>query len=197
MSRAPLHREAIVAAAIRLFRRQGYAATGLAQIVAESGAPKGSVYHYFPGGKAEIGAAAVAAAGERVRLTLAELLAEAPGPGDALRRYGERVAGWMAASGFRDGGPIATTLLEMAPGDAGITAAGAAAFAGWADTLATALRARRVPAARAAALATLAVSAIDGALLQARVRVDAAPVRDTLDEVARAFDDAIAQAPPD
>jgi len=45
------HKENLVRTAMRLFRRQGYASTGLQQILAESGAPRGSLYHYFPGGK--------------------------------------------------------------------------------------------------------------------------------------------------
>ena len=44
MAQAPRHRDAIVQTAARLFRQQGFAATGLNQIVEESGAPKGSLY---------------------------------------------------------------------------------------------------------------------------------------------------------
>jgi AcrR family transcriptional regulator len=55
----PKHRQPIVNAAVTLFRRQGYSATGLNDIVDESGAPKGSLYHYFPAGKASIAVAAV------------------------------------------------------------------------------------------------------------------------------------------
>ena len=67
-------RDQIIDTASALLERQGYAATGLNQIVRESGAPKGSLYHYFPGGKDEIaveslqqGAQAVA---ERIREAL-------------------------------------------------------------------------------------------------------------------------------
>ena len=73
MAAAAKHREALLAASVRLFRQKGYAATGLAEILAESGAPKGSLYHYFPGGKAEIGAEAVKLAGKTVTRTLKEL----------------------------------------------------------------------------------------------------------------------------
>jgi hypothetical protein len=51
MANAAKHKDALVCTAMRLFRRQGYASTGLQQILSESGAPKGSLYHYFPGGK--------------------------------------------------------------------------------------------------------------------------------------------------
>ena len=65
MANAARHREALVRTAMRLFRRQGFSGTGLQEILAESGAPKGSLYHYFPGGKEAIGAAARSATGTR------------------------------------------------------------------------------------------------------------------------------------
>ena len=53
------HLEKLIGASIALFRRQGYAATGLAEILANSGAPKGSLYHYFPDGKEGMAEAAI------------------------------------------------------------------------------------------------------------------------------------------
>ena len=64
-------RDRILDATIRLLRRQGYTATGIKQIVAEGDAPLGSVYHYVPGGKEQIGAEALARTGERIRRTIA------------------------------------------------------------------------------------------------------------------------------
>jgi TetR/AcrR family transcriptional repressor of lmrAB and yxaGH operons len=69
----PKHRQPIVNAAVTLFRQQGYAGTGLNDIVDASGAPKGSLYHYFPAGKATIAVAAVEEAGRRVAETMAKL----------------------------------------------------------------------------------------------------------------------------
>ena len=59
MGDAATSKDNLIRTAMRLFRRQGYASTGLQQIVAESGAPKGSLYHYFPAGKEALGEAAV------------------------------------------------------------------------------------------------------------------------------------------
>ena len=63
MANAAKHKENLVRTTMRLFRRQGYASTGLQQVLAESGAPKGSLYHYFPNGKESLGEAAVDLAG--------------------------------------------------------------------------------------------------------------------------------------
>jgi TetR/AcrR family transcriptional repressor of lmrAB and yxaGH operons len=138
MAAAAKHRERLLATSVRLFRQKGYAATGLAEILAESGAPKGSLYHYFPGGKAEIGAEAVQLAGKTVTHTLKELAEKTAGPGELIERYFDMLAGWMAASDYRDGCPITTTLLETVPEHEAIRESGAAAFAGWASVLADA-----------------------------------------------------------
>jgi TetR/AcrR family transcriptional repressor of lmrAB and yxaGH operons len=67
MSAAAKHRDAIVQSAVALFRKQGYAGTGLSDILGASGAPKGSLYYYFPNGKISIGVAAIEFAGTRSR----------------------------------------------------------------------------------------------------------------------------------
>lgn len=177
MAAAAKHREALLAASVRLFRQKGYAATGLSEILAESGAPKGSLYHYFPGGKAEIGAEAVILAGKAVTRTLTELAAETDGPGALVTRYMDLLAGWMAASDYRDGCPITTTLLETVPEHAAIREAGAAAFAAWAGVLEESAVSAGIPQDRAGRLACFAISALEGALVQCRVSGDAAPLR--------------------
>ena len=109
-------RDKIIRATAQLLRQRGFAATGLADIIETSGAPKGSLYHYFPGGKDDIAVEALRYAGEKVRATLTELAGEQPSAAAVMRRYGAMVAGWLADSKFRDGCPIATTLLETAAG---------------------------------------------------------------------------------
>ena len=87
MPAIPKHRAPIVDTAVALFRRQGYAGTALNDIVDESGAPKGSRYHYFPAGKASIAAAAVEEAGRRVAATMTRLAHETPTTGELLRAH--------------------------------------------------------------------------------------------------------------
>src|SRR4051794_5171933 len=57
-------RQRMLGSAARLFREHGYSGTGFRDVVAHSNAPRGSIYHHFPGGKAQLGAEAVATAGE-------------------------------------------------------------------------------------------------------------------------------------
>ena len=178
MSAPPRHRGAIVRAAAALFRRNGYSATGINEIAEVSGAPKGSLYHYFPGGKDQIAEAAVRFAGAGVVATLEQLEQEHPSAASMIQAYCDLLAGWMAKSGFRDGCPIATTLLESAPQSAEMAAAGREAFAGWCAVIARALVRDGFAEADATRLSTLTVSSIEGALILARVEGSARPIED-------------------
>lgn len=187
MPRRSRHRTALVRAAVRRFRERGYAATGLAEVLADSGAPRGSLYHHFPGGKAELGAAAVAAAGESVERVLRDLAREAPDAPAFLEAYAERLALWLEASAWRAGCPIATTLLETAADEPALAAAGEVALASWHARIAERFRADGLPDAEAAARAEIVVAAVEGALLLARVQRSAAPIRRVLGTLAASW----------
>lgn len=176
MAPTPKHRTAIVDAAVTLFRQKGYSATGINDIVGLAGAPRGSVYHYFPAGKAAIGEAAVREAGRRVCETVTALAAEAPDAGALVKAHARLLAQWMARSGWRDGAPMATVLLESAPGDPAITAAGLAAQTEWRRIIEGKLVADGFAPARAERLAVMAVALLDGALIQVRVAESGAPL---------------------
>ena len=123
------HKDPIIDAAVTLFRRQGYSGTGLNDIVEFCGAPKGSLYHYFPDGKTSIAVAAVEESGLRVTATLTDLAQQSASTGDMLIGFARLLAKWMRQSGFRDGCPMTTTLLELAPQHRDVTAAGRKAYA--------------------------------------------------------------------
>ncbi|MDF3833019.1 TetR/AcrR family transcriptional regulator [Cupriavidus basilensis] len=191
------HRDKIVRSAAVLFRRYGYAASGTNDIVALSGAPKGSLYHYFPRGKEQIAEEVIAYAGELVRSTLARLCDEHDSPGAIVRAYSASLAGWMAESGYRDGCPISTILLEIAIEAEGVAQAGKAAFAAWEDVLATAFEARKIPRARAVELAGLAVCSWGGALVVAKAARSSQPIQRVAETLARQLDDAVRDAGPE
>ena len=165
--------------AAKLFRRQGFNGTGLRDILAASGAPRGSLYHYFPGGKEQIGAAAVTAAGGLVTDTFVELAKQAASPADFLRRYSAMLSHWLEASKFLDGCPITTTLLETTPASVVISAAGQAVFADWQAVIEELLRRHGWPVRRVPAMATAIIAGLEGALLLARVQCSAQPIHDT------------------
>jgi TetR/AcrR family transcriptional repressor of lmrAB and yxaGH operons len=179
------HRQPIIDASVSLFRRKGYAATGMNDLVEASGAPKGSLYHYFPEGKPSIAAAAVEEAGRRVQSTLEELAERCSSTGELLEAHAALLGEWMAASGFRDGCPMTTVLLELAPANRAVTAAGAKAYASRLAVLRSRLVADGHDEARAARLASLCTSALQGALVEARVRRSRVPLQVAARELAR------------
>lgn len=184
MPAVPKHRQPIVDAAVTLFRRHGFAGTGLNDIVDTSGAPKGSLYHYFPAGKASIAAAAVEEAGQRVARTMTMLANETRSTADLLRAHARLLSGWMRMSGFRDGCPITSVLLGLAPKDRAVAEAGRKAYAVRIDVLKRKLASDGFSPARTGPLAVLCVSTLQGALIQARVERSSAPIETAADELA-------------
>ncbi|NNL66506.1 MAG: TetR/AcrR family transcriptional regulator [Myxococcales bacterium] len=178
MADAARHKENLVRTAMRLFRRQGYASSGLQQILSESGAPKGSLYHYFPAGKEALGEAAVILAGNEIHEMLAGLAERHRSPAPFLRAYARTMAGWMEESGFESGCPIATTLLETAPRSPRIREAGERAIEGWVEVIGGVLARAGHSRAIARRRARLVVSAMEGALILARVHRSTRPILD-------------------
>ncbi|MFK8049834.1 MAG: TetR/AcrR family transcriptional regulator [Halioglobus sp.] len=183
MAAASKHKENLVQTAAELFRKQGYAATGLKQILEISGAPKGSLYHYFPEGKESLGAAAVNLAGKAASKTLLGLKEKANSPADFVAQYCDQLASWMEASQFRSGCPIATTVLETCPQTTAIQTAGQEAFENWIDIIAQVYRETGCSNAEARDYAISCIAAIEGALILSRTSSSTKPlciVRDNL-----------------
>lgn len=178
------HRSSILGAAVKLFRRRGYAATGLNDILQESQAPKGSLYHYFPEGKEQLAEETVLAAGAVVSRTLRELGREHLHAPEVMRAYGRLLAGWLDASDYLDGCPLATTLLETTPQSARMAAAGQQAFRLWYAEIERLLILDGADEDSARRLAQMAIAVIEGALIQARVESSARPVLESTEEVA-------------
>jgi TetR/AcrR family transcriptional repressor of lmrAB and yxaGH operons len=188
LPRKARHRQPIIDASVTLFRRHGYSGTGLNDIVDASGAPKGSLYHYFPGGKPSIAVVAVEEAGRRVCGTLTELSEKVTSTGALIKAHARLLAKWMAKSGFRDGCPMTTVLLELAPEDRAVTEAGRKAYAARVAILYEKLISDGYAEQRARALATLCTSAIQGALVEARVQRSGRPIEIAANELARLLD---------
>lgn len=185
MPRPARHRGRILQAAVRLFRQKGYAGTGLAEILGQSGAPRGSLYHYFPGGKEEIGAEAVRVAGEVVTGTLVDLRERTEDGAGFVEAYGALLAQWVAASDYRDGCPIATTLLETTPASDRLVGAGTAVLEDWCGVIASAFARDGLTPAEARDHAEFVVAAVEGALLLARVQRSVEPLRRVTERLAR------------
>ncbi len=187
----------IIAAAGKLFRRQGYAGTGLSEILAESNAPKGSLYHYFPDGKEAIGVAAIEEAGQTMERELLRYRESGARSDELLMMTARHLGEWLQNSGFCEGCGIATTVLETSASSERLREAGERAYASWRKVIEDCLLSENVAPARAERLAALVMSALQGGLIQSRVSRSTEHLTVSAEEVASllraAREDAAAQ----
>jgi TetR/AcrR family transcriptional repressor of lmrAB and yxaGH operons len=169
-------RARIVTGAAQLLRRRGYAATGLNDIVVQSRAPKGSLYHYFPGGKEELASEAIAQSARVVTETIDGAFARSADVPDLLQRFAHLLARNLERSGFRDGCPVGTVTLDAAAESERIGHACAESFAGWRDAIAANLGRRGLSPRESTELAVLMLCAFEGALMMSRALRDTAPL---------------------
>jgi TetR/AcrR family transcriptional repressor of lmrAB and yxaGH operons len=170
-------RQRMLDTAADLFHSQGYHATGLTQLITAGGAPKGSLYFHFPGGKEQLAAEAVRLSSERTGALLETILRDAPDAVTAIDHTVEALASFLTESDFQRGCPLATVALDAAAESEPIREACAAGYSSWHDVLAAYFGAQRLSAERSDELATVVLAAIEGGLLLARTRRDLAPLR--------------------
>jgi AcrR family transcriptional regulator len=170
-------RQRLVTAAAELFRRQGYAATGIKAILTAAGAPYGSLYHFFPGGKAELGRAVIDEGGLAYRALVEAFYSGDADPVEATRQFFDDGAELLQSTGYADACPIATIAGEIADTHEPMRVAAAAAFASWMSTLAAHLVDHGADPDHADAAAVELFCLVEGALLLGRTTRSAEPVR--------------------
>ena len=166
----PGTRERIVMAGAGLFRRQGYTGTGMKQIVAEAQAPFGSVYHFFPGGKDQLGAEVVRWSGGMYGLLLPAIFDPAPDVVTAVRTFFRLAGDDLRASGWADACPIATVALEVSSNSEGMRAACADVFDDWIAAGTERFEGAGASSREARALAIGMIAALEGAFVLARAQ---------------------------
>jgi TetR/AcrR family transcriptional repressor of lmrAB and yxaGH operons len=167
-------RDRLLKGARRLLAEKGYAGMELRDVAARGKAPRGSIYHHFPGGKRQLAAEAVALEGRAIRDSIEASLAER-GVRETLFLFGQIFIRRAADHPETIGCPVAAAALAR-PEDPALAAAATAAFASWEDPIARDLTEQGVDPGRADAFAGLVVSTIEGALLRARAAGDTAPL---------------------
>ncbi|MFI0445169.1 TetR/AcrR family transcriptional regulator [Actinomadura sp. 6N118] len=175
-------RERMVRSAAYLFRERGYSGTAFRDVIAHSGAPRGSIYHHFPGGKVELAEEAVRYAAEFLN---AGIQAAAEG-GDPAATVDAFVGWWrqvLVKSEFRAGCPVVAVTVEAHDDAPQLTKAAASAFDRWEDTLATCLGNAGVPDDRCGRLARMIVAAVEGATILCRAHRDVRPLDDVVTEL--------------
>ena len=165
-------RDKMLETTTRLLRIQGFNGTGLNQIVKESKTPKGSLYYHFPGGKEQLAAEAIQAAGQTMVKRMQSAFDLTKTPRQAVTAILKGAAEELEATDFQCGCPIALVALEVAAGDSPVRDACQQAFSEAHDMLVRNLSGAGFSPDHAQSLAELMVTTFEGALLLSRANRD-------------------------
>lgn len=170
-------RERIVREAACLLRAQGVSRTGVLDVLRAAQAPRGSLYHHFPGGKAQLVVEGLRHGADEVTHRLRDLARSDAPAGRLVVALADGLADELEASGYRNGCPVATAALERAAEDDAVARIAADAYDTWERLLRERLEAEAL--ADAAGLAEEVLVAVEGALVLAHARRDAEVLRRT------------------
>jgi TetR/AcrR family transcriptional regulator, lmrAB and yxaGH operons repressor len=184
MTRPPGPRDRLIATAIAMVQERGVHATGLSDLLRRSTAARNSIYQHFPGGKTELMVAVTDFAGSATAARIDALAETASTPADVVSGIIAQWIGLMEKRNFDTGCPIAAAALA-GPDEPEITAAAAGAFSLLRERISASLVRDGSDLEPATALASFAVSAIEGALLQARALRSVQPLRDVETELVK------------
>jgi TetR/AcrR family transcriptional regulator, lmrAB and yxaGH operons repressor len=185
-SKARDGRERLLNGARSLLAEKGYAGMELRDVAERGKAPRGSIYHHFPGGKRQLAVEAAELEGVEIRAGIERSLRER-GLGETLTMFGEMFRRRVKDHPERLGCPVAAAALAR-PEDPALAAAATAAFQSWEAPIATALEEEGIATKDAATFAGLIVSTIEGALIRARAAGDEAPLESAVAGLHQALD---------
>ena len=188
-------RERMIETTAGLVHRRGFHGTSLNEILTESGAPRGSLYYHFPGGKEELVLQAARQGVAMVTQLLKEVLAGSPDPAEGVRSFVEAAAHMLCDSDYVFGCPVAPIVLDS-PESSALAEVCQDAFEEWRQVLAEGLGSGGIERTRAESLATVVVCALEGGLLLARARRDIAPLDAIAEELASMVQYALLRSTP-
>ncbi len=161
-------RNRIIDSSAELFRRQGYTGTGVKQIVAAANAPLGSLYHFFPSGKEQLGAEVIRSSGQLYIELFATIAAQEPDVVSAVGAFFTGAAETLRETDYADACPIATVALEVASTNEPLREATADVFATWIEGATAYFAAAGISHDRARELAFSMLSLLEGAFIFCR-----------------------------
>lgn len=174
-----------------LFGVQGFSGTGLKQIVTESDAAWGSVYHFFPGGKNQLGAETVELAGRRDNELFKATFQKTRNTREGIALIFESERKRLRDSDFSYGCTVASVASDVAATSDEVRQACSKAFELWQMTIAEALMHDGVGSQRADVLSSAILSVLEGATLLCRTHKSDKPMTDALEMVLTLIDDSI------
>lgn len=187
-------RDRIIGAAAELFRRHGYTGTGLKQISRDSGAPFGSLYHFFPGGKEQLTAETLRWSGHGYQLLVESVFDNAPDLLTGIHDCFEAAAEVLAATDYADACPIETVALEVASSNETLRLVTAEIFESWIASATRRGQAAGIPESTARELSLAFIAALEGAFVLSRAMKSVEPLRAAGDATVAATVAALNQA---
>jgi AcrR family transcriptional regulator len=181
-------RRRIVEAGAELFRLQGYNATGVKQIVTAAQAPFGSMYHFFPGGKEQLGAETIRVSGALYEQLIPAVLDAAPDLVTGVRAFFAGAAEHLIETNYEDACPIATVALEVSSSSEPMREACAEVFESWIAAGARRHRDAGIEPAQARELTIAFLAALEGAFVLARATRTTEPLLIAGEVVAQAVE---------
>lgn len=169
-------RERIITASAELFRRNGYTGTGLKQIVSEAGAPFGSLYHFFPGGKEQLGAEVIRHSGMRYAELFDIFITPAANPAAGIEDAFAAAAVTLRETDYADACPIATVALEVASTSEPLREATAEVFNAWIDKGTAVFHRFGLSEKDARKLTIAVITSLEGAFVLSRSLRDVEPL---------------------
>ena len=173
-------RKRLIAAMADLLQRKGLHGFGLSEVLAQAQAPKGVLYHHFPGGKVELAIVAIQSAVNHLLSTIEQLKRTNPDVMQVLYTFFSLAQNQLEKSGFERGCPLAAVALESTSADQALRQALSEGFRIIRSAIADLLSEAGMTAERAIWFSTLIVSAYEGALLQSRIAASVTPVNETI-----------------
>ncbi|MFW0785431.1 TetR/AcrR family transcriptional regulator [Gordonia sp. CPCC 206044] len=166
----------IVVAMTELLRRQGYAATGVKQVIDAAGAPNGSIYHHFPGGKRKVAEAALRQSGAAYAELVASLIAPHENLVEAIEAAFVAAADDMEQAGWMNLCPVGTVAGETADAEPDLRLAAAEVFESWMTMGAQLFASYGLDDDDARSLIVALVSSLEGAFIVARTLRSREPI---------------------
>jgi TetR/AcrR family transcriptional regulator, lmrAB and yxaGH operons repressor len=169
-------RDRVLRTAWHLFESQGYHATGINQIIKESGVPKGSFYHYFPNGKEGLAIEAISAITDGIQKRVRELCQSEPDRIVAIGEMFRDIARHLEKSGYQHGGPLTIVASETATTNEQINEACRQAYNTWNAEMMQQLLAAGFPESDARELATMISASLEGGIILSRTFQNTEPM---------------------
>ncbi len=176
-------RTKMVRSAASLIRTRGATATSFSEVLADSGAPRGSIYHHFPQGKDQLAADAIQWTSERVLAHQGKCPARTPS--GVLDCFIDMWRQTVVASGGTAGCVVAGVAVDTLPDAEALMAVVRVTFESWVDLLTRQLHDVGLPPARARSVALATLAGMEGALILCRAERSVAPLEAVAAELKR------------